>query len=455
LARVSQSATTVTPRRFAFVSPRYGDGILGGAEAHCRAVAEKLAERGHDVRIVTTTALSYRSWRSELPAGSDRVGGLPVERHVPRAPRLWPLDEVLKGATSHMRRGERGLARVKRLDAAPALGNRARDLLDDAWSIAQGPWCPTMPAALARASDDLFVFFGYLYFPTLIGVRRVAERAAIAPLADENAMFYTRTVQRALRSPRALLCNVDEEAERIRSLVEPAVPPMAVVALGLDSPPAASSWPRPTALPHGAPYLLVLGRAAKARPMVDVWRAITALRDRPIELDDGRTVDVSALQLVTAGEISPQLEGLPRVVQLGHVDDATRWGLAREALMMVSPSDAESLSLVLLEGWQVGRPGAVNAACAATLGHVRRCGGGVALDFSRPDEAARRLVGALARKAERDAMAAAGSAYTSRRYGWSAVIEAYEAVADAVAERRDVGAALRAWGGRTAAWTAP
>jgi glycosyltransferase involved in cell wall biosynthesis len=448
----------VTPRRFAFVSPRYADGILGGAEAHCRAVAEKLAERGHHVRIVTTTALSYRSWRSELPAGADRVGGLAVERHATRAPRLWPLDGALKGATSHWLRGEQGLARMRRLDAAAPFGNRARDLLDDAWSIAQGPWCPTLPDALARASDDLFVFFCYLYFPTLMGVRRVAERAAIAPLADENSMFYTRTVQRALRSPRALLCNVDEEAERIRALVEPSVPPMAVVALGLDPPPPASAWPRPSALrglSPAAPFVLVLGRAGKARPIVDVWRALTALRDRPIELDDGRTVDVRALHLVTAGEVSPQLEGLPRVVQLGRVDDATRWGLSREALMMVSPSEAESLSLVLLEGWQAGRPGAVNDACEATRGHVRRCGGGVSLDFSRPDQAARRMVAALARKAERDAMAEAGRAYVERRYGWPAVIEAYEAVADAVAERRDVGAALRAWGVRTSAWTAP
>ncbi len=443
------------PRRFAFVSPRYADGILGGAEAHCRAVAEKLAARGHQVRIVTTTALSYHSWRDELPPGDDRVGGLPVERHATRAPRLFPLDEALKAATSHRLQGERGLARVRRLDGAAPLGNRARDLLDEAWSRAQGPWCPTLPGALARASDDLVVLFCYLYYPTLLGVRGVADRAAIAPLADEGSMFYTRTVQRALRAPRALLCNVDEEAERIRALVEPAVPPMAVVALGLDPPPPPAPWARPPALREGAPFVLVLGRAGKARPMVDVWRALTTLRDVPIELDDGRTLDVRDLHLVTAGEVSPQLEGLPRVVQLGRVDDATRWGLSREALAMVSPSAAESLSLVLLEGWQAGRPGVVNQACAATRGHIQRCRGGVALDFSRPDEAARVLVEALARKAERDAMAEAGRRYVERRYGWPAVLDAYEAVADAVADRRDVGAALRAWGARTSAWTAP
>ena len=65
--------------RLAFVVQRYGTEVVGGAELHCRWVAEHLAER-HQVEVLTTTATDYLNWQNVLPAGVARVNGITVRR---------------------------------------------------------------------------------------------------------------------------------------------------------------------------------------------------------------------------------------------------------------------------------------------------------------------------------------------------------------------------------------
>ena len=58
--------------KLACVVQRYGAGVAGGSERHCRELALRLAAH-HDVTILTTCAADYVTWENEFPAGV--VGG--------------------------------------------------------------------------------------------------------------------------------------------------------------------------------------------------------------------------------------------------------------------------------------------------------------------------------------------------------------------------------------------
>ncbi len=75
----------MSPLRLLFVVQRYGPEVRGGAEQAAREVAERLAERGHAVEVLTTTARSYVDWSGDLTAGTELREGVTVHR-LPRRP---------------------------------------------------------------------------------------------------------------------------------------------------------------------------------------------------------------------------------------------------------------------------------------------------------------------------------------------------------------------------------
>ena len=162
-------------RRFLFVAPRYHSErapIVGGAEVHSRAVVERLVARGHDVRVLTSCATSYKSWRNALPEGDEIVSGVRVTRFPTTVPRIVGGDEVLKWATTAMKQGADGLARLRDHDAASAVRKRAQRVMERAWIEAQGPMVPKLLRELPRVAteNDVVVFYGYLYSTTIFGL---------------------------------------------------------------------------------------------------------------------------------------------------------------------------------------------------------------------------------------------------------------------------------------------
>ena len=65
--------------RVAFVIPRYGLEIAGGAEQYCREIAESLAG-DMEIEVLTTCALHYDRWKDHFPAGSSEINGVTVRR---------------------------------------------------------------------------------------------------------------------------------------------------------------------------------------------------------------------------------------------------------------------------------------------------------------------------------------------------------------------------------------
>jgi len=71
----------VTPgARIAFIAPRYGSSVVGGAETLCRLLAENLTANGTPVDVLTTCAVDHFTWADALPPGESVEGGIRVRR---------------------------------------------------------------------------------------------------------------------------------------------------------------------------------------------------------------------------------------------------------------------------------------------------------------------------------------------------------------------------------------
>ena len=65
--------------KVAFIVQRYGMEINGGAELHCRQVAEHMSKYW-DIEVLTTCAKDYNTWENEFTEGIDLINNIPVRR---------------------------------------------------------------------------------------------------------------------------------------------------------------------------------------------------------------------------------------------------------------------------------------------------------------------------------------------------------------------------------------
>ena len=115
-----------------------------------------------NVEVATTTARDYWTWENEFTAGQTVVDGVPVRRFAV----------------------ERGRAKDFRLHERRAF-SKTHTLADErAFVEAQGPVAPDLLEHVHRRGREVdhVLFFTYIYYPTVLGLPLVPERAVLVPM---------------------------------------------------------------------------------------------------------------------------------------------------------------------------------------------------------------------------------------------------------------------------------
>ncbi|HEY3079719.1 MAG TPA: glycosyltransferase family 4 protein [Chloroflexota bacterium] len=387
--------------KIAFVVPRYGEEIGGGAEGLCRRVVERLVDEA-EVTVLTTCARDYERWANHYPAGRAEVCGVPVERF----PVTVERDPELFAAFS-----DRTIAR--------RFGHGVLDELQ--WLLLQGPCAPGLVDAIRdrREHFDLFVFWIYLYFPTYFGLPAVGDRALFVPLAHDEPPFHLDLFRPLFRLPRRIAYMTGAEKALVEWKFGPGIAPGDVVGAGAEPP--GRGEPARFRRRYGIadPFVLYVGRVNPSkgcRDLVERFATYKALRP-------------SRLKLVLAGNVEMALPRRPDVVALGYVDDQTRADALAACELTVTASAYESFSLSLLESWLADRTALVNAAAEPMRQHVETSGGGLWFEDEATFCAA--LDRLLGDAGLRRRLAAAGRRYAEERYAWDAVYAAWKRAIEA------------------------
>jgi len=319
--------------KLAVVVQRYGRTISGGAELHARYVAERLAHHA-DVEVFTTCASDYVTWRNELPEGDDQVDRVLVRRFPvarERDPRVFA------------RWSSRVFERV----------HSAADELS--WLAAEGPASPALIHHIGRhaSSFDFCLFFSYRYYHAYHGARAAGPRAVLVPTAERDDAIGLSLFPPLFRSVRALMYNSPEEQAIIESVAGNLDVPGVVVGVGSEVPPS----PQPNRFRqkynlHG-PFAIYVGRIDENKGCGELFR----LFERYLRETAG------TLSLVLVGRSLLAVPEHPKIRALGVLDDADKFDAIAAADVLVMPSYFESLSMVALEAWALGRPVLANGRC--------------------------------------------------------------------------------------------
>jgi glycosyltransferase involved in cell wall biosynthesis len=405
--------------RLAFVVQRYGLEIRGGAELHCRLVAELLSRR-HQVEVVTTCARDYLTWANEYPPGIDSVNGIPVWRFPVQRPR--DLDHF--GSLQ------------KRV-----FFRQHSDAEAHAWLDAQGPFTPAMRdwIGLYRDHFDYWVCFSYRYWTTFHAMQAATGRTILVPTAEPDPTIGVPIFHPLFRSARAIVYNSHEERDMILDHSGAHDVLSDIIGVGIQEPGVGIEEPgaEPDTAPDvdaerfrrefgiDRPFVLYVGR-------IDENKGCEQLFDfhaRAARRFEERGED--APLLVLAGHPVIPVPEDASVRHLGTVDERQKYDALAAASFLVMPSFYESLSMVVLEAWAQSKPVLVNGHCDVLRGQVERSNGG--LYYGDGEEFIEALTLLLSDARLRDACGHAGHRYFVDNYRWPVIERKYEGILEALA----------------------
>ena len=389
--------------KVAFVVPRYGPAIIGGAETAARRFAEHLvAMVGWDVEVLTSCAEDFVTWDDVYPEGDERVAGVRVRRFrsaAGRDPSFHPVSASL-------------LADPARASAADA----------DRWLDLQGPVNPALAGAAEASDADVMVFYPYLYWPTVRVIGRVRVPTVLHPAAHDEPALHLPVFPAVFEAADGLVFQTVAERELVQRTFPVASHHQLLLGLGVEDPAPGSLPPGPDDPPvPEVPYLLCLGRVDRHKGSLTLAAMFAAYKER----------HPGPLRMVYAGPVVEPPDPHPDIDVLGPVSEAAKWSLLGEAVALVSPSRWEAFSLVIAEAWSARTPVLVNAACGPTSEHCLRSGGGIPFDgYGELEVVLERLT------ADPDlgaTLGGRGRAYVDGRFRWPVVIARYAAFLESVA----------------------
>jgi glycosyltransferase involved in cell wall biosynthesis len=385
----------------AFVVQRYGAEVAGGSETLARALAERLAGE-RPLTVYTTCARDYVTWRNELPAGSSTEGKVTVRR--------FAVEE------------ERNLDAFNRY--SESLYDRPHSDEDERkWLRRQGPYVPALVDALVQARERYaaVVFFTYLYYPTCEGLRRAGQRSLFVPTCHDEPPLRFRLYDEVFGHARAFAFLTGAEEALVRRRFDLGGRPGHVAGIGVDEGPEpdVEGFRRR----HGVPgrYLAYAGRIDAGKGCAGMIAHYQRYRR-----ERGREVDLLLMGKLALPE--PLGEG---VRYLGYLSDEDKRAALGGADVVLCPSPYESLSIVLLEGFSLGRPALVNGRSPVLVDHARQAAGGLFYDDG--DEFVEALDVLLRDRGLRHAMGENGRRYVGERYRWDAVLDRYRSLIAAAA----------------------
>ena len=380
----------------AFVVQRYGPEINGGAELHCRWVAEHM-RRHWDVEVLTTRARDYITWKNHYPEGTTEVNGVPIRRF-----------SVSKA---------RNPARFGRLQNF-IFDNEHKETDELAWLDEEGPTSPDLVRFLrTREADyDAFIFWSYRYYHSYHGIRTLPDKSVLVPTAERDPVIHLKIFKDLFRLPRAFIYNSEEEREMIQTVSGNTDVPGLVVGVGTEVPAETSAERFREKHGLAGPYIIYVGR-------IDENKGCPELFDFFLRF---KAQTGSPLKLVLIGNSVLKIPAHPDIIPLGFLPEQDKFDGFTGAEALVMPSFFESLSMVTLEAWALGRPVLANARCDVLQGQCRRSNGGLSYaSYGEFREALNLLLGSGRLRA---ALGANGRAYYHANYTWDIIESKYLAI---------------------------
>ena len=378
-------------KKILFVVQRYGLEVNGGAELHCRQLAERLKDE-YDVSVLTTCAIDYVTWKNEYKEGIEHINGVKVIRKK--------VDF------------ERNQKKFNKISAK--LNNEKDNInLGIEWQEAQGPHSSELIKYLEDHKDDydVIIFLTYLYYTTYFGLKVAPEKSILIPTAHDEPPIYYSIFNETFNLPKAILYSTTTERDFVNKRFKNDYIESDIVGLGVDINENAQDIDLEKTFGIKDDYVVYVGRIDESKGCKEMFEYF---------LEYKKTYN-SNLKLVLAGKSAMEIPRNKDIVTLGFVSEDEKVNLIRKSKLLILPSKFESLSLSTLEAMYLKVPVLLNGKCEVLKQHAILSNGG--LYYENKWEFIETLDYLIKNFEITERMGENGRRYVDKYYKWDAIIK--------------------------------
>ena len=378
-------------KKILFVVQRYGLEVNGGAELHCRQLAERLKDE-YNVSVLTTCAIDYVTWKNEYKEGIEHINGVKVIRKK--------VDF------------ERNQKKFNKI--SEKLNNEKDNInLGIEWQEAQGPHSSELIKYLENHKDDydVIIFLTYLYYTTYFGLKVAPEKSILIPTAHDEPPIYYSIFNETFNLPKAILYSTTTERDFVNKRFKNDYIENDIVGLGVDINENAQDIDLEKTFGIKDDYVVYVGRIDESKGCKEMFEYF---------LEYKKTYN-SNLKLVLAGKSAMEIPKNKDIVTLGFVSDEEKVNLIRKSKLLVLPSKFESLSLSTLEAMYLEVPVLLNGQCEVLKKHSILSNAG--LYFESKYEFIEVLNFMISHPEIRKKMGQNGIKYVENNYKWDVIMK--------------------------------
>lgn len=378
--------------KIAFVVQRYGLEVNGGAELHCRWIAEHMSMY-HNIEIITTCAKDYITWKNEYMPGKDNINGIVVWR--------FPVDSI------------RNKSKFDKFSEKIFENNH--DIDDEIkWMTMQGPYSEKLFDFINDSKDDydFFIFFTYLYCTTFFGLPLVKNKAILVPTAHDEPPIYLHIFDSIFKDPKVIIYNTEEEKKFVNIRFNNGDVPSEIIGVGINVPKKIDKkdFKQKYNLDD---FIIYVGRVDESKGCKELFEYFLRYK---IETQ-------SDIKLVLLGKLIMDIPKHDDIISLGFVSEQDKFNGIKAAELLIVPSKYESLSMVLMESWLCDNTVLVNGNCNVLRIHCINSNGG--LYYTNYDEFGECLNVLLNDQIIRYKMGQNGRKYVVDNYDWNIIENKY------------------------------
>ncbi|MCH7409077.1 glycosyltransferase [Belliella sp. DSM 111904] len=399
-------------KKIAFIVCQYGKEVNGGAEIHCKMLAERLTPF-YDVEVLTSTTIDISTFEPFYEEGLEIVNEVKVRRFQP-IPFQKTRYEKLYKASKLGRKIRRNLYRLKILKW---ISN-----IFPVWSIgtkneeemlkSHGFYSPSLIEYVNQNVNNYqaLILISYPYPSTYFIGKKYPSKCILIPTAHEEGDLYRSIQSKIFTKIFHIAFNTEAERDLCKKVFGNKLSKSSILAVGIDitDPASENHIIEKFNLPDS--YILYFGRITSGK--------IGKLIDWFLEFKKNHKSNV---KLVLTGRLFMEKVNNKDIIYTGFVSEAEKTALISKAKVVVNPSDKESLSLLLLESMALGKPVIVNGNCEVMKQHCIKSD--FACDyFISKNDFLKKLELSLENSKYRDNMTRKAKEYVLTHYNWKKII---------------------------------